>query len=162
MTTTREIALRLATHIATNIWAPEEVSIPIVFLDAITQSVELGDHPAVIVIPRNGTGLHRGNPEMQIEVVLAINSTALVSNAAAHAETPEGVIIYGSGGILDSVLDNLVNTIKKAEPGAILANMQIEYALDNLPMQYATITLGYKQATAYGDCWPNNQTLSTL
>lgn len=154
MITTREIALRLATHIATDNWAPEGVSVPKVFMDAITQSIEIGDHPVVIVVPRNGTGLHRGNPEHSIEVVLALNSSAFVSNPAAFAETTEGVIVYGTGGKIDELLIELVNTIKKAEPGAILADLQTEYALDNLPMQYVTLTLGYKEATAYGDCWP--------
>lgn len=149
ITTTRGIAASLAAHIARTDWIPDGVKKPRVFLDAITTQIDLKDHPGIIVVPRNSTGLHRGTPEHQIEVVMCLDATALSSNAAALAETPDGVEVYGSGALLDALVAALLNTIKAANPGSILSDMQVEFALDNLPMQYATMTLTYRDNPAF-------------
>lgn len=149
MNTTRQIAAELAKTIATTDWIPEGVGKPRVFMDAITTAVTLGEHPAVIVVPRNSTGMWHANPEYQIEVVLAMDASSLNANPAAPVETPDGVEVYGSGALLDSMVVALVNTIKRATPGSILADLQVEYSLDSLPMQYATITLGYRDNPSY-------------
>lgn len=149
MTTTRQLATELAKTIATTDWMPEGVRKPRVFMDAITTAITLGEHPAVIVVPRNSTGMWHSTPEYQIEVVLAVDASSLNSNPAAPVETPDGVEVFGSGALLDSLVVALVNTIKRATPGSILSDVQVEYNLDSLPMQYATITLGYRDNPSY-------------
>lgn len=155
MTSTRRIAVNLARHLATTPWAPEEMETPLVCLDAITTALDLSKRPAVIVVPRNTTTM-RTNPQHQIDVVLALDSSSFVANAAQQAETPDGVQVMGAGVFLDALLEALVNTIKQALPGANLDNIGIEYSLDSLPVQFATLNLTYHETVAYGDFYDNH------
>ncbi len=150
MTSTRKIAVNLAKHLATTPWAPEGIETPLICLDAITTSLDLSKHPAVIVVPRNTTAMRTG-PQHQLDVVLALDSSSFVANAAQQAETPDGVQVMGAGVFLDALLEALVNTIKGALPGANLDDIGIEYSLDSLPVQFATINLTYHETVAYGD-----------
>lgn len=155
MTITRKIAVNLANHLASNQWAPEGFETPLICLDAITTTLDLSKRPAVIVVPRSTTGLWKNTPQYQLEVVLALDASSFVANAAQQTETPEGVQVMGAGVFLDSLLESLVNTIKKAHPGAILTNIGVEYSLDTLPIQFATLNLEYDEVVAYGDFCKN-------
>lgn len=151
MMTTRKLANNLADELATRMWVPEGVNAPQVYMDAITENVDIGDFPIVIVSPRNTTGLYRNNPEHHIDIVLALNASAFHSNAAAPGRTDHGVLIYGSGELLDALVNRLVNTIKTSLPGANLTDLQMEYSLDTLPIQYVTVSTTFKETVAYGD-----------
>lgn len=155
MISTRTIAVNLAKHLATNQWAPEGIETPLICLDAITTTLDLSKRPAVIVVPRNTTAM-RTKPQHQIDVVLALDASSVVANAAQQAETPEGVQVMGAGVFLDALLDALVNSIKQALPGANLDEIGIEYSLDSLPVQFATVNLTYQEIVAYGDFYNNH------
>lgn len=150
MVTTRQVAANLAAHIATTDWVPEGLETPIVCLDAAASSIDIGKHPVVVVIPRNTTGIWK-TPHYYIDVVLALDANSHVSNPAQSDETPDGVKVMGAGMLLDDVMDALVATIRESRPGALLLNIDVEYSLDSLPFQYATLTLEFESIAVWGD-----------
>ena len=150
-TTTRQLARNIAKKLANTDWVPEGIEKPLVFLDGISGEIDIRNRPTVVVVPKNATGLWKSTPEHIVEVVLAVNSAYFVSNPALSNKDEEGVEIFGAGDVLDSLTFNLLNMVKHSTPGAILSDVQLEYSMDSLPVQYVSITATYRQNAAYGD-----------
>lgn len=150
VTTTRTIATSLANTLATTNWVPAGIDTPIVALDGIAGQIDIGAHPLVVVTPRQSAGLWKAQPEHIIEIMVCVDASAnLAGNPSQSTQGPDGVLRYGVGTLLDDLAGTMLDIIRRSNPGAVLADLAIEYSYDTTPMQYATITATYGQTIAY-------------
>lgn len=110
-----------------------------VFLDGVPESY-VGDRPMIIVSATNNEGLVTKDGVWTVQIVVAVDSSRFVNNAATPEKTSDGYYEIGAGDILDGLVDSVVSLLSGWDLGAIPDEFSCETNYASLPVQFATIT----------------------
>lgn len=147
---TRDIAARLAAALAADPALAEATGVqPEVYLDAAPTAPECGV-PLVVVAPLSASGLAKGDRRHEVAVAVCVDASAETGNAAASEATPQGYREFGAGGALMRLASLVEARIHATSAGAVLEELDAEFGLDSLPVQYAGFTAAYVEVAAFG------------
>lgn len=111
-----------------------------VFLDGVPESYVASDKPLIIVSATNNEGLVTKDGVWTVQIVVAVDSSRYVNNAATPEKTLDGYYEIGAGDILDGLVDSVMSLLSDWDLGAIPDDFSCETNYASLPVQFATIT----------------------